>query len=211
MNDASDDENRDDPWLITGDLPCLGCEYNLRGLVGPVVTCPECARENDLRDPEAWKAKQNEDPSHMPVIAATMFVLASYMFATSILPRVGLVMTLLRYTFGACFAVVWFQRCSRWLTACRCRRWGVLVLATHHAGMLLAVLSLWGMMKLLIHALAPLDDATWALALLAPVAATVFWIGRRMVKRGGMRGEFYPNWRAATRMVTEMAGRRSAR
>lgn len=32
---------------LTRDLPCPGCRYNLRGLPGRVVTCPECGRELD--------------------------------------------------------------------------------------------------------------------------------------------------------------------
>lgn len=30
------------------DIACPRCEYNLRGLVGPVVVCPECGLESDV-------------------------------------------------------------------------------------------------------------------------------------------------------------------
>ncbi len=30
------------------DIDCPGCEYNLRGLPGPIVTCPECGAVNDI-------------------------------------------------------------------------------------------------------------------------------------------------------------------
>jgi hypothetical protein len=35
---------------IWGDLACTRCRYNLRGLVGPVVTCPECGTRYDVAD-----------------------------------------------------------------------------------------------------------------------------------------------------------------
>ncbi|MFW5653239.1 MAG: hypothetical protein ACOC0P_04265 [Planctomycetota bacterium] len=45
------------PWAIVGTLPCLGCEYDLKGLEGPRVTCPECRHVNDLRDAQPWLEK----------------------------------------------------------------------------------------------------------------------------------------------------------
>ena len=30
------------------DVACPGCEYNLRGLYGPVVSCPECGLTCDV-------------------------------------------------------------------------------------------------------------------------------------------------------------------
>ncbi|MEM6259116.1 MAG: hypothetical protein AAGI37_12450 [Planctomycetota bacterium] len=42
------------PWHIKQDLPCLHCDYNLRGLDGPQVTCPECGQNNDLTDAYQW-------------------------------------------------------------------------------------------------------------------------------------------------------------
>lgn len=42
-------------WLIDGDLPCLKCGKNLRGLIGQKVGCPECGHLNDLADPHQWE------------------------------------------------------------------------------------------------------------------------------------------------------------
>lgn len=35
-------------WRLDRDLPCPECEYNLRGLFGPRVDCPECGQRVDL-------------------------------------------------------------------------------------------------------------------------------------------------------------------
>ncbi len=43
------------PWLIDRKLPCLGCNYNLQQLTGPIVNCPECGAVNDLQYPKQWK------------------------------------------------------------------------------------------------------------------------------------------------------------
>ena len=31
-------------WYVQIDIACPVCEYNLRGLPGPIATCPECGR-----------------------------------------------------------------------------------------------------------------------------------------------------------------------
>ena len=36
-----------DASIITQDIPCPNCEYNLRGLQGDVVSCPECGMTCD--------------------------------------------------------------------------------------------------------------------------------------------------------------------
>lgn len=35
-------------WRVQHDLACPGCEYNLRGLAGPVLSCPECGLTVDV-------------------------------------------------------------------------------------------------------------------------------------------------------------------
>lgn len=35
-----------DAWHVQIDIACPRCEYNLRGLLGPIVTCPECGLES---------------------------------------------------------------------------------------------------------------------------------------------------------------------
>ncbi len=51
-------ETPDRRWLLIRDIPCLACKYNLRGLVGPIVLCPECGHGNDLRRPDQWQTKE---------------------------------------------------------------------------------------------------------------------------------------------------------
>lgn len=37
-----------DGWRVDRDIACPTCEYNLRGLLGPVLDCPECGRRVDV-------------------------------------------------------------------------------------------------------------------------------------------------------------------
>ena len=47
-------EVQEKKWLITTDLPCLKCGYNMRELEGPIVSCPECGYDNDITQPKLW-------------------------------------------------------------------------------------------------------------------------------------------------------------
>ncbi len=65
---------------IEDDLPCLQCDYNLRGLPGPRARCPECGFVNET-DTAAWwwelTAKAGRPPlSRAGVLAAIGWVLA---------------------------------------------------------------------------------------------------------------------------------------
>jgi len=37
-----------DGWRVDRDIACPTCEYNLRGLLGPVLNCPECGQRVDV-------------------------------------------------------------------------------------------------------------------------------------------------------------------
>lgn len=37
-----------DGWRVDRDTACPRCDYNLRGLLGPVVDCPECGLRSDV-------------------------------------------------------------------------------------------------------------------------------------------------------------------
>jgi hypothetical protein len=43
------------PREITQDVPCPGCGYNLRGLAGDVVNCPECGQSCDVAKLIKWR------------------------------------------------------------------------------------------------------------------------------------------------------------
>ena len=48
MNDTETRPKSDGPIEIQIDIACPDCEYNLRGLPGPIVNCPECGLTTDV-------------------------------------------------------------------------------------------------------------------------------------------------------------------
>ncbi len=68
------------PSSLEVDLPCLKCGYNLRGLAGDPVTCPECGLVNPLglrKIPEAVirsRLRAMELPLAVSTIAATIAI-----------------------------------------------------------------------------------------------------------------------------------------
>ncbi|QQE12138.1 hypothetical protein JD969_01285 [Planctomycetota bacterium] len=86
MNQTQEQSDIDLSWLITDDLHCLGegCNYNIRGLVGPHVKCPECGKINNLKNPAPWKEKTLplgvKQREHWPAMApASSFVLIFFL------------------------------------------------------------------------------------------------------------------------------------
>lgn len=124
-------------WLIVGELPCLRCGYNLRGLVGPVLRCPECAHANDLRDPTPWRAKALpvgvRQRQHWPASAVLLsFPTLPVIFVGVITwitqPVNGAIVTI----FGIPLLVVWIITCVRWVKSCQHPLWSVVVLLALH-------------------------------------------------------------------------------
>lgn len=150
----SDDNTQ---WLLTGDLPCLGDAYNLRGLVGPIVKCPECGHLNDLRDPSPWR-KQDlplgiTQREHWPASAALCFllipiaiffcsgfVLAMEWGILGLLPAILVVLT----TIG-----IWANQCRKFIASARSRRWAFTILAGTHFAPALTLFGLVGILLLI--------------------------------------------------------------
>jgi hypothetical protein len=48
MPDDARQPGSTETYEIQGDIACPDCAYNLRGLIGPIVACPECGRRTDV-------------------------------------------------------------------------------------------------------------------------------------------------------------------
>jgi hypothetical protein len=70
--------SRPEPRFIDRDLYCLHCGYNLRGLAGDPVRCPECGYDNPIADAEIpadlIKAQLEKLEPGFAVFAALCFV-----------------------------------------------------------------------------------------------------------------------------------------
>ena len=124
-------------WLITGELPCLGCGYNLRGLVGPVLRCPECAHKNDLRDPKPWRAKALpvgvRERQHWPASAVLLSFPALPVTYVAIMLSVEDIITGSKVTLIAIpLMLVWLMTCVRWVKSCQRPIWSFVVLLGLH-------------------------------------------------------------------------------
>ncbi len=66
---------------IQNDLACPNCQYNLRGLHGAVVNCPECGRECDVAElvNRRWTKPWHQAPGmttvYMPVVVSVVSAL----------------------------------------------------------------------------------------------------------------------------------------
>ncbi|MFA9476765.1 hypothetical protein ACERK3_00525 [Phycisphaerales bacterium AB-hyl4] len=205
MTQSPDQPAPDAHWLLHGDLPCLGCQYNLRGLVGPTVKCPECGHLNDLRDPTPWRTKKLPTGElvreHWPASAA----LAS--FAVMVTLPVMLVTTgtaLLRNAFPivglialAAFVLIvtwWMLSCIRWLRSCSWGLWGWSILMGTH-------LAMWGTLVGAVGCFAFFADPRGMLVT-SPLLAVVliasvtglFWL-RSLIRRADRTGQFRSDWR----------------
>jgi len=178
----------DSRWLLVGELPCLGCTYNLRGLVGPDVRCPECGQLNDLRLPELWRVKTLplgvRIREHWPMLATFL----------SILPIVGLLLG------GWCgvslLALPWLWVCGRWLWVSTDLLWGMGALAAVH-------LLGWGLLcsaaSFVWICINPGAAAVWAWPTLPAIAAgsvVCLFRVRRMLRLADGSDRFRNDWQS---------------
>ncbi|MEO1235923.1 MAG: hypothetical protein AAFX76_03955 [Planctomycetota bacterium] len=183
-------------WLLTGDLPCLGDGYNLRGLVGPLVKCPECGHVNDLRDPTPWQ-KQDlplgvRQREHWPASAAGAGFLVPFFACLTLIGvsawswlglAVGVGVLLL-------WVGVWINLCRKFIRSARSPRWGLLVLVVTH---LATGATLVGLISLIYMAIALQDPTLYPgasfaalapLCLLAPIGFLAFlWLKQTLRQR----------------------------
>ena len=136
------DERADSPWRLVDDLLCLGCEYNLWGMTGPIVICPECGRKNDLTDPTPWAPPAIRSKLRFGLLGT---IVASFLGAPS---AVLLVVTLfagpdgdgwLTAPFAAVMTIVWLVCCRAWIQRYGNRIHGAVVLVGAH-------LSVWALL-----------------------------------------------------------------
>ncbi|MEX0744947.1 MAG: hypothetical protein WD118_05040 [Phycisphaeraceae bacterium] len=208
MTRADDNPDAQQQWLLHGDLPCLGCQYNLRGLVGPVVKCPECGHANDLGDPTPWRKKKLPTGvrirEHWPATAAlaSFIVMVVLPLAISSAITIGLnwpqfdpfLPALLPFPMLAMVLAWWALMCLRWLRSCQNKRWGWSVLIGTH-------LAMWGTLFGAVGCVAVFVDPNGMLALSPlPVAIltasvlTFFWL-RRIIRHADRTGQFRNDWR----------------
>ena len=74
---------------IQNDVACPACQYNLRGLRGAVVNCPECGRECDIAEiirrrwDKPWYLAPGMNTVNMPVAVAVASCIVLPMFRLS--------------------------------------------------------------------------------------------------------------------------------
>ena len=189
-------KERDDSeqWLLTGDLPCLGDGYNLHGLVGPIVKCPECGHLNDLRDPSPWE-KQDlplgvRKREHWPASAVlySLLVPIAFFFA-------GYLIILLAYlgllagailVLGAIF--VWGNHCQKFIRSARSSRWAIVILVGTHLGAGFVVVGIISI-ALLVESLSTVYQSAVStrvavgMVLLLPIGLGIFaWLKLQLIR-----------------------------
>lgn len=78
---AAADRPADRVATILRDITCPGCEYNLRGLHGPIVDCPECGRRCDAPKMVAarWTGPWWKAPQFNTVLMPSTWAVLSYL------------------------------------------------------------------------------------------------------------------------------------
>ncbi|QDU34080.1 hypothetical protein KS4_21420 [Poriferisphaera corsica] len=205
----------DKRWLLSGDLPCLGCGYNLRGLIGPVVQCPECGNGNDLRNPEPWKevelplgVKQRE---HWPALAPGLSLMVAVVVLIAgrellyflmqlnvrgfTLSGVGL-RGVLPFGLIAVFAGGWLWLCMKWLKSADWSRGAWKVLLGTHAGTWMIFLGLTVGPSNYFLRVQPRVDA-WVLlpfVMFPAGCAALIWVKVLLKKADGEKMRYREDW-----------------
>lgn len=116
------DSGREHLEEIQGDLECPACQYNLRGLRGEVVQCPECGMSVNVAHLIArrWQIAWNKAPGYTkiagPVLPAAVGALVFIAFLLVVVDRAGYippqaVITMLSIVLG--FLLIWLYQIWR--------------------------------------------------------------------------------------------------
>lgn len=201
--DGMADDSHDDPslWLLTDDLPCLGCQYNLRGLVGPIVACPECGHHNDLRQAHLWNIKKIPTGvrirEHWPTSAVVWSLMApfSYLGAHCVFTSIFGVAGIFALFAGVVIVVwfcIWMAYCIKWINHCNHKAWAVTLLLLLHV-------CTWGFLAAPVLAAYYADGSgnlEWSFFLLIPLAVGLILIIRSAIHRADREGQFRGDWKA---------------
>lgn len=201
-------------WVLTGDLPCLGCQYNMRGLVGPMVQCPECGHTNDLTRPELWEATELplgvRERQHWPATAGfvSLGVLATGGFTAGAVASSGLISPLfmIAFSFFCGAMLLWLWNCRKFVNSCTNPWWGIKIIVGVHIGtwcMLWAggfmFYPEWDMVTTLIGKMLP-----------TAVGVLAFWWTRQQLERGEDEAAYrldWRKWRLPTGVAADMVPR----
>ncbi len=202
MTDAGQSDAR--RWLLSGDLPCLGCDYNMRGLVGPLVRCPECGRVNDLRQPDAWRDRELplgvRERDHWPA-TAVMWSLGCVFFG---LMTAGMAMAgSWPFIPGVLLLAVltgWGWVCRAWLRSVRESSWGLFVIVATHA-------CAWAILGGVI--LTAVTGEVWWVVI-SPLGAAGLGLMRGVIRRADGAGQFRQDWRRWQVPVGDLAAAENA-
>lgn len=186
-------------WLIVDQLECLHCAYNLRGLVGPLVKCPECGGANNLRDPEPWKVKALplgvREPQHWPatsVVISFPTILASF-FCIGYISEESIAAIIPGFI-SLLLLVIWIYNCSKWIRSCRSTGEAFVELAVLH-------ISSWAIIGALITAFLFADEYYTVLNMGSIISIIVILLGiifilliRRVIINGTSNHKFRVDW-----------------
>lgn len=189
-------------WTITGDLPCLGCGHNLRGLTGPDAICPECGHHNDLQNAEPWRLQLEQlgvrERMHWPseaVIVATFGVGVAGLVTVLALRRELVSLQ------GACalgllglLLAMWIKSARQWVRSCVNQWIALLILAVLHVGAWATLVATLGVVIALIiasmHFSPPPFELVTVVAVSGVIGTSCLFGVNRVLQRGEKCG-FY--------------------
>ncbi len=185
-------------WFIHDDLGCVGCQTNLRSLVGPVVVCPECGQLNDLARPELWRRvslplgmrEGRQLPAHALVLALVLPIgiwICVAMFRTG---KAELYVQVGVWAGTMVMMGFWVKHCWRWLGTCDSKKWGWGLLITLHVCAYLSLLGpAWALGSF------RSTPRYWACCLPVLGFSGFIWAIYH-IKRGTGQARFRPDWLA---------------
>ncbi len=170
---------------IRQDVACPACDYNLRGLVGAVVNCPECGHECDVV--QLLTRRWDKPWYHAPRYSTVCLPAGWLLICIAVLP-LGLAVIRQRFggllfatLFTASLVMGWaFVMDRAWRVFHDPRGWWVPALA--HGVLVLLIAGLAGVAVCVVCMLiAFIDSDPWTatgFAVLALVAIACLWAGR---------------------------------
>jgi len=183
--------DQDKRWLLVGDLPCLGCEYNLRGLVGPMVACPECGHHNDLRNSTAWRLRKlplgEQERQHWPAYSVLISLLMVMGFLMTAHGRGWVPATVTTLVLFACWAII----CVRWVRSCKRNMWAITILLLVHGSSWSLIISLIFLPRF--RQISQFSFTMAVIGLVLGIAGII--ITSKLIKRGEIKAQFRHDWK----------------